>query len=49
MGIAGDKVVVRTERGARTVTATAVEEYTGQAAEPLRMVIRVKRAVRHGK
>lgn len=40
---AGDKAVVRTERGARTVIVTAVEEYAGNEPEPLRMVIRVKR------
>ena len=46
---AGDKVVVRTERGARTVIVTAVEEYAGNEPEPLRMVIRAKRAAQHGK
>lgn len=46
---AGDKAVVRTERGARTVIVTAVEEYAGNEPEPLRMVIRVKRAAQHGK
>ena len=40
---AGDRAVVRTERGARTVIVTAVEEYAGNEPEPLRMVIRVKR------
>lgn len=46
---ARDKAVVYTERGTRTVVVTAVEEYAGNEPEPLRMVIRVKRAVRHGK
>ena len=40
---AGDKAVVRTERGIRAVTVAAVEEYAGQEQAPLRMVIRVKR------
>lgn len=39
----GDKVLVRTERGARVVIVTAVEEYAGNEPEPLRMVIRVKK------
>lgn len=39
---AGDMAVVRTERGARTVIVTAVEEYAGNEPEPLRMVIRIK-------
>ena len=43
---AGDIVVVRTEKGARTVVVTAVEEYAGNEPEPLRMVIRVKKADR---
>jgi len=42
----GDKVVVHTERGIRTVTVAAVEEYAGQEPEPLRMAIRVKKAAR---
>lgn len=46
---AGDKVLIHTQRGIRVVTVAAVEEYAGNAQEPLRMVIRVKRAVRHGK
>ena len=46
---AGDKAVVRTERGARTVIVTAVEEYAGNEPETLRMVIRAKRAAQHGK
>lgn len=40
---AGDKAIVRTERGVRVVTVEAVEEYAGQEQEPLRMVIRIKR------
>lgn len=40
---AGDRTVVRTERGVRTVIVTAVEECAGNGPEPLRMVIRVKR------
>ena len=40
---AGDMAVVRTEKGARTVIVTAVEEYAGNEPEPLKMVIRVKR------
>ena len=46
---AGDKAIVCTERGARTVIVTAVEEYAGNEPEPLRMVIRAKRAAQHGK
>ena len=40
---AGDRVIVRTDRGIKAVTVAAVEEYAGQEQEPLRMVIRVKR------
>ena len=40
---AGDKAVVRTERGIKAVTVEAVEEYAGNGPEPLRKVIRVKR------
>ncbi len=40
---AGDRVIVRTERGIKAVTVAAVEEYSGNEPEPLRMVIRVKR------
>lgn len=40
---AGDKVIVRTERGVKAITVAAVEEYAGNESEPLRMVIRVKR------
>ena len=36
--------IVRTERGARTVIVTAVEEYAGNEPEPLRMVIRIKKS-----
>lgn len=43
---AGDKAVVRMERGVKAVTVTAVEEYAGNEPEPLRMVIRVKKADR---
>lgn len=39
----GDKAVVRTQKGVRTVVVTAVEEYAGNEPEPLRMVIRVKK------
>ena len=39
----GDKVLVSTERGARIVIVTAVEDYAGQEPEPLRMVIRVRK------
>ena len=46
---AGDRVIVRTERGIKAVTVAAVEEYAGNEPEPLRMVIRVKRAAQHGK
>ena len=46
---AGDMAIVRTERGIKAVTVAAVEEYAGNELEPLRMAIRVKRAVRHGK
>lgn len=40
----GDKAVVRTQRGVKAVTVAAVEDYAGQEPEPLRMVIRVKKA-----
>lgn len=46
---AGDRVIVRTERGIKAVTVAAVEEYSGNEPEPLRMVIRAKRAAQHGK
>lgn len=42
---AGDKAVVRTERGVRMVTVETVEEYAGNGPEPLKMVIKVKRRV----
>ena len=41
---AGDMAIVCTERGARTVIVTAVEEYAGNEPEPLRMVIRIKKS-----
>ena len=45
----GDKVLVNTDRGIRAVTVAAVEEYSGQEPEPLRMAIRIKRkAARKG-
>lgn len=40
---AGDKVVVRTERGVKAVTVAAVEEYAGQEPGPFRRVIRLKK------
>lgn len=40
---AGDRVIVRTERGFTAVTVVAVEEYAGPDQDPLRMVIKVKR------
>ncbi len=46
---AGDMAIVRTERGVKAVTVAVVEEYAGNESEPLRMVIRVRRAVQHGK
>ena len=42
----GDRVIVHTERGVQAVTVAAVEEYAGNEPEPLRMVIRVKKADR---
>ena len=42
----GEKLVVRTSRGLRTVTVAEVEEYAGQEPEPLRMAIRKPRARR---
>ena len=36
----GDKVTVQTARGFRRVTVEAVEEYSGQEPEPLKMVVR---------
>lgn len=40
---AGDKVLIHTQRGIRTVRVAAVEEYAGHEQKPLRMVIKVKR------
>lgn len=40
----GEKLIVRTSRGPRTVTVAAVEEYAGQEQKPLRMAIRKPRA-----
>lgn len=40
---AGDKILVHTRNGFRWVRVAAVEEYTGNEPEPLRMAIRVKR------
>ena len=42
----GEKLIVRTAKGQRTVTVAAVEEYAGQGLEPLRMAIRKPRARR---
>ena len=42
----GEKLIVRTSRGLRTVTVAEVEEYAGQEPEPLRMAIRKPRARR---
>ena len=42
----GEKLIVRTSRGLRTVTVAEVEEYVGQEPEPLRMAIRKPRARR---
>ena len=36
----GDKVTVKTARGFRRVIVAAVEEYSGQEPEPLKMVVR---------
>lgn len=36
----GDKVTVQTARGFRRVVVEAVEEYSGQEPEPLKMVVR---------
>ena len=40
---AGDRAVVRTERGVKVVTVAAVEEYAGNETKPLKRVIKVKR------
>ena len=42
----GEKLIVRTSRGLRTVAVAEVEEYAGQEPEPLRMAIRKPRARR---
>ena len=42
----GEKLIVGTSRGLRTVTVAEVEEYSGQEPEPLRMAIRKPRARR---
>lgn len=42
----GEKLIVRTSRGLRTVTVAEVEEYAGQEPKPLRMAIRKPRARR---
>ena len=42
----GEKLIVGTSRGLRTVTVAEVEEYAGQAPEPLKMAIRKPRARR---
>ena len=44
----GEKLIVRTSRGLRTVTVAEVEEYVGQELEPLRMAIRKPRAQKGG-
>lgn len=45
----GDKVVVETERGARTVIVAGVQEYGRQEHEATRMVIRrCRKGVSHG-
>ena len=45
----GDKVVVETERGTRTVIVAGVQEYGRQEHEATRMVIRrCKKGVSHG-
>lgn len=36
----GEKLIVRTAKGQRTVTVAAVEEYAGQEPEPLRMAVK---------
>ena len=42
----GEKLIVETPRGLRTVTVAAVEEYAGQPAEGLKMAIRKPRKAR---
>lgn len=45
---AGDRCVVRTEKGRNMVYVAAVEEYRGQGPEPLKMVLwRCKEGGRH--
>lgn len=39
----GEKLIVRTSKGLRTVTVAEVEEYAGQEPEPLRMAVRKPR------
>lgn len=39
---AGDKALVHTQKGIRVVSVAAVEEYTGNGSEPLKMVFRIK-------
>ena len=43
---AGERLIVRTSRGLRTVTVAEVEEYAGQEPEPFKMAIRKPRARR---
>ena len=43
---AGERLIVRTSRGLRTVTVAEVEEYSGQEPEPFKMAIRKPRARR---
>lgn len=46
---AGDRAVVRTERGVKVVTVAAVEERAGNEPKPLKGVIKVKRKKAIGK
>lgn len=39
----GDKVIVHSNKGIRTVKVAAVEDYSGQELEPLKMAIRIKK------
>lgn len=39
----GDKVIVHSNKGIRTVKVAAVEDYSGQDLEPLKMAIRIKK------
>ena len=43
---AGEKLIVETSRGLRTVIVAEVEEYSGQELEPFKMAIRKPRAKR---